>query len=391
MKSYKLFYNKIENFKFRNFFCNENRISKFRSLSASRELLFLFIFLFSINSVALNTCSELFPKKTRLERVTIAAFSYLRELIETRGLRILLKPDREPPIRGFKPFLWTYQQTVKKPSKYVTQLIFGRQLVPTMVLTTAISGWLIYPPMDNYMDRQLDQMIEQVENQYDMETALLLKYDYRFVVYKDAVDAKQISEVEAVTLAAKYREILKQYYERFYIRREPFHSENEILNIEDNVLYADLIDYFYASDEVTQPVSHDSNPTFMPTLAFSSRDLNQFQLNMEQKKQLVLLKHKLLLKYAVIDDFIFHPERLENHRDLSDMIRSVEHSEYRQILYERVRSGKLSVEEYHYQVQRDAYMEYAFDMFQVLNILPTDSDGRPFSLVDVRDRSLLLL
>ena len=381
-----------------------------------RFLLFLaLLFITSGAPAAEVSCSTL------LNDSIAHAQSYLREIQETKGIRLILKdpsigpepasfaggllraPDNNAgsvaqmftaiprriskDIFGrelvFTPGKAVYDNLIGRPVRFASRTFLGHDKLLSNLVTVPLAIAMsigVYQPTENYATQkvyqyQINKEITTHRQQYDD----LIKTDYRFVDVETQELSGKLNAGQAEREAYFVKLGYTKYYEYMNKSYDPSNPVKTMNTLKNHYLFLHLHNL----------MEHG----VQPTEGFLASPERYGPLSDDEKIELFRRTYQLYFEYQVILDH-YGSGLAESNPDILDWIKRSEQDPFFQKLNQLYQSGHLSPEQFVYRLQEDAYWKAKFDQWEVLGItrLKRDATGKwtdsALTLNDIRLETL---
>jgi hypothetical protein len=342
---------------------------------------------------------------------------FLKEVRDTRGLSLILKPYEATPafdeiplsnsrfrrvltrarwiFGAVNPFNLTYRYGIKLPLGWVTQKKLGTRLMLTRWVLVLGSIFVFNRAYDAFVEtpfqKALDNKLESTIQSNERSISDYILWDYRFTELKsDYLQSVDRPELRKQVLKAAYlsETAYSQYYQflggtiaglktqfpnldsaGFRARLATQLSSDETWAIlQDFVLFGDLRSLF----------EHGVTRELTEGFAVKPEVINR-KLTREQKRDLMMIKNELYVEYETISnaysttaDFRPDPAQLQAY----DKIRN---SPFALQLEEKLRAERLPARRIVSYLQEDAYWRSQFRMWKVLGVVRLQATPDGFS------------
>lgn len=404
-----------------------------------RHLLLVGILLVSVASVsapayAANSCADVIRESVHTNQPQSfkdRVKAYGREVVATRGVRLLLKDSqshledtkwlgvltkeqigahpgkirryfsaiihyvprklgswmsRESGYR-FTPFSGIYNVLVRKPIEYVSQKFSNRKMEPSMLLSFSLIMAATIPVFEKIDAQYQKALVEHRHSEivnHASDWDRLLRSDYRFHETRRALEKGKISQEEAYAQAYEMSQAYNYYFEyRDGNDTQPtVESELPLLKhklfvhlrgvVTNGVQKMGLKEGYVVPDSAVGPLS-------------DAQILNLFGNT-----------HQLYLKYQIISEMVDNTElwhKVKASSKMKDLVASLTQDPFIHELYQLRDQGRITIDDLKYYIQEDAYWQSRFQDYQVLGVtrLKKENDtyiNEPLTLSDIREEVL---
>jgi hypothetical protein len=342
--------------------------------------------------------------------------NYGKEVMETKGLRLFLKPAvtdrRKMLLRGFvtqpenpgelrwyhfqrqatqkalgvqvqvTPIRGAYENAIRQPIGWLTERVTGARLEPTRLLTLPAS-FAIWTAVYDRLSQEADALtaghLEASIQKHGAEYDRLIESDYRFTAVRDELRAGRVSREQARRAAYALNTIYADYYS--YMDKES-----------GTAAPAELRERF-RGDPLFLELRNVIETGVPPTEGFSFSPAHPpGRFTEAQIQRLYEVEHLLYWKYRVIPAVVARRPELERLRadpQSGPMIASIEKDPFTQALIELNRRGVIDKAELQRRIGEDAYWQARFSLYETIgatrlkrvNGAYTD---QPLTLEDIR-------
>lgn len=330
------------------------------------------------------------------------AKTYLEEVKNTRGLRLLLKVDdgnfeevyfgqRPPPpssalgralfdtnpfsyigrLRGrnyvFRPFLGTYEAFVRYPVHRISQLMGPRPYQPTRPVFFAImmAGSIA---LTEATIHAIDQnSVETFKANAALRTSdhlERLKYDFRLSSVREALNSGQVTKEAAVEQIQLTLILYDHYYEMrpFLVVRKPYSELTE----EERSLDETLLGM-----PILMPLRTLVEKGVQPSEEFLVPETSEGPLSKEQIHDLLISKDDVLLTYLLIENFFKAPSEYARAQEvplLKDLSQDIFLDPLVQAVVNEATNASIPVEDAIFKIQEYAFWLHNLKVAEILKV-----------------------
>jgi hypothetical protein len=328
-----------------------------------------------------GACSELLTR----------AGHYLRDVRDSKGLRLLIKPSDNAidttgdsggrtPYHGFlsrnkknklrpTPFKGLQTWLVDKPVDALVHKFSGPHRQGTLLVKLPVlvawallaQVYVIDPVTDMAYDHRITEQVEVNKTTFDR----LIQTDYRFETIRTALKSGEIAPEEAERQAY----MVSRAYASYYRYRDGRHAE---FSLDDDVKLLDH--YLFGHLRPVMEGSVEVPDGFETTTAYSTH------LNDAQKLHLFNLTHGLYFEYQIIEQYL---SGQTPDPQLAPLITDLDHDDFTARLKQLRQTGGISTGQFHHALQEHAFWAYRLRCYAAIGLRQLNpATGQPARLSD---------